>query len=48
MCLILLFEFRYLQQNLLTKLENVEHLEYLDTLNVSNNTISKIEDISKC
>ena len=38
---------RYLQQNLLSKLENLEHLEFLDTLNVSNNTISKIENIGE-
>ena len=38
---------RYLQQNLLSKMENLEHLQQLDTLNVSNNTIYKIENISK-
>ena len=38
---------RYLQQNLLSKMENLEHLQLLDTLNVSNNTIYKIENISK-
>lgn len=41
------YQFRYLQQNLLSKIENVEHLQQLDTLNVSNNTIYKIENISK-
>lgn len=28
-------------------MENLEHLQQLDTLNVSNNTIYKIENISK-
>ena len=31
--------FRYLQQNLIIKIENVEHLQQLDSLDVSNNTI---------
>ncbi|CAH3031228.1 unnamed protein product, partial [Pocillopora meandrina] len=30
---------RYLQQNLIIKIENLEHLQQLDSLDVSNNTI---------
>ena len=41
------FDFRYLHQNLLSKLENLEPLQHLDTLNVSNNVIDKIENICK-
>eukprot|EP00795_Rhopilema_esculentum_P012763 gene12763-3495_t len=37
---------RYLHQNLISKLENLEPLQFLDTLNVSNNIIEKIENIS--
>lgn len=39
---------RYLQQNVIKNLENLEKLQILDTLNVSNNIIPKIENIGKC
>ena len=39
--------YRYLQQNLLTRLENLEGLTELDTLNVANNSITRLENIGK-
>ena len=42
-----LFVQRYLHQNLLSQLENLEPLQKLDTLNVSNNSIDKIENLCK-
>ena len=37
----------YLHQNLIEKIENLEALQQLDTLNVSNNLIKKIDNLSK-
>ena len=39
--------FRYLQQNCLTKIENLDALIHLDALNVSQNMIEKIDGLEK-
>lgn len=38
----------YLQNNIIPKLEGLEHLKDLDYLNVALNNIKKIEGLSKC
>src|SRR5690349_33304 len=42
----MLTSLRYLQQNMIEKLEGLESLDELDTLNVAENYIDKIENIS--
>lgn len=39
---------RYVQQNCLMRISNLEGLEVLDTLNISNNRISVIENLACC
>ena len=38
---------RFLHQNLIKNIENIDHLKYLDTLNLSNNQITHLENLSK-
>lgn len=40
--------YRYVQQNLIREIEGIDHLEYLDTLNVSNNSIAAIKGLGNC
>lgn len=37
-----------MQQNLIKKIENLEPLEILDTINLANNYITRIENLSCC
>ena len=37
--------FSFLQQNLIRKIENLQPLQLLDTLNLSNNMILKLENL---
>ena len=37
----------FLHHNLIRKIENVQHLQYLDNLNLSYNAISRIENLSE-
>ncbi len=36
---------RFLHQNLIRKIENLGHLQYLDTLNLSHNLVSRLENL---
>ena len=38
----------YLHQNLIRKIENLEPLQELDTLNLSHNMVSVLENLSEC
>ena len=38
---------RFLQQNLIHQIENLDHLQYLDTLNLSHNQISHLENLGE-
>ena len=35
----------FLHHNLIRKIENLQHLQYLDNLNLSYNAISKVENL---
>jgi len=39
---------RYLQENIINRIENLDTLSVLDTLNLSTNAISKIENLAPC
>lgn len=41
----LCFSCSFLQQNLIKKIENLHHLQLLDTLNLSNNMVLKLENL---
>ena len=47
MNLTMIILFIYLHQNLISKIENLNHLQYLDTINLSNNYVTKIENLGK-
>ena len=36
---------RFLHQNLISRIENIGHLQHLDTLNLSNNSIYRLENL---
>ena len=38
---------RFLHQNLIKRIENLDHLQYLDTLNLSHNHISRLANLSE-
>ena len=40
--------YRFLHHNLIRKIENIDHLQFLDNLNLSHNSISKVENLSEC
>ena len=37
----------FLHHNLIRKIENLQHLQYLDNLNLSYNAISKVENLGE-
>ena len=37
----------FLHHNLIRKIENLQHLQYLDNLNLSYNAISRVENLSE-
>lgn len=43
--LVVFLSYSFLQQNLIKKIENLHHLQQLDTLNLSNNMIFKLENL---
>ncbi len=45
MYIVILF-CRFLQQNLIKKIDNISHLVHLDTLNLSNNQITHLDNLS--
>lgn len=45
---LLIGDCRYVQQNCLNRISNLEGCENLDTLNISTNQVSKLENLSCC